>query len=112
MVKPYSEAKKIFEENGYDIINDNLNGGEDNSEIYLGCLWTANSSEAIGEIIGLYAKKDVPTNEIDFSPFTQDATMVTDFDNKIIDFPRTEVTAGVLSDECTALMQDFFRSKR
>ena len=26
--------------------------------------------------------------------------------------PRTEVTAGVLSDECTALMQDFFRSKR
>ena len=26
--------------------------------------------------------------------------------------PRTEVTAGVLADECTALMQDFFRSKR
>ena len=26
--------------------------------------------------------------------------------------PRTEVTAGVLGDECTALMQDFFRSKR
>jgi tRNA(adenine34) deaminase len=26
--------------------------------------------------------------------------------------PRTEVTAGVLDDECTALMQDFFRSKR
>ncbi len=26
--------------------------------------------------------------------------------------PRTEVSAGVLSDECTALMQDFFRSKR
>ena len=26
--------------------------------------------------------------------------------------PRTEVTAGVLSGECTALMQDFFRSKR
>ena len=24
--------------------------------------------------------------------------------------PRTEVTAGVLADECTALMQDFFRS--
>ena len=26
--------------------------------------------------------------------------------------PRTQVTAGVLADECTALMQDFFRSKR
>ncbi|MBQ6175688.1 MAG: nucleoside deaminase [Bacteroidales bacterium] len=26
--------------------------------------------------------------------------------------PRTQVTAGVLGDECTALMQDFFRSKR
>ena len=26
--------------------------------------------------------------------------------------PRTEVTAGVLADECTALMQDFFRAKR
>ena len=26
--------------------------------------------------------------------------------------PRTEVTAGVLADECTALIQDFFRSKR
>lgn len=26
--------------------------------------------------------------------------------------PRTQVTAGVLGEECTALMQDFFRSKR
>ena len=26
--------------------------------------------------------------------------------------PRTEVTAGVLSEECSALMQDFFRAKR
>ena len=26
--------------------------------------------------------------------------------------PRTEVTAGVLGEECTARMQDFFRSKR
>ena len=25
---------------------------------------------------------------------------------------KTDVTAGVLADECTALMQDFFRSKR
>ena len=26
--------------------------------------------------------------------------------------PRTEVTSGILSDECTALMQNFFREKR
>ena len=26
--------------------------------------------------------------------------------------PRTEVTAGLLDEECTALMQDFFRQKR
>ena len=26
--------------------------------------------------------------------------------------PRTEVTSGVLADECTALMQNFFREKR